>query len=115
VHIAERVLYPDCVEKGFCCTSSMVCGFSGLVYPSTNQAQGECTRNITEHNLFEESVVHTLELQVLTHKSSQMTQFTCTVLITHISTRISFKKREDNKDAILITESGCAEVNFGTF
>ena len=33
----------------------------------------------------------------VTHNSSQTTQFTCAVLITHIRTRISFKKRENKQ------------------
>jgi len=33
VHIAERVLYTDCAEKGFCCASLTLCGLSGLVNP----------------------------------------------------------------------------------
>jgi len=55
VHIAERVLYPDCSRKGFCCASSTFRPI-GFGLPSINQAQGEYTRNITEHDSLAKSV-----------------------------------------------------------
>jgi len=53
---SQKGFSTNCAKKGFCCASSTVWGLSVLVYPSTNQAQGEYTRSITEHDSLAKSV-----------------------------------------------------------
>jgi len=88
---------------------------SSLVYPSTNQAQGEYTRNITEHDLFEKSVVDTVEFQA-SHTNCHKRYNSHALYSSHTLAHASLSRGEKiNKDAILITGSGCNEVNVGTF
>jgi len=63
----------------------------GFGLPSTNQAQGEYTRNISEH-ASQRLQIQTLELQVRTENPLQSTQFICAVVITHIGSTHLFRE-----------------------
>jgi len=49
VHIAERVLYPDCADKRVVLRVIDTLRPIGFDLPSTNQSQGEYTRSRTKH------------------------------------------------------------------
>ena len=49
MHIAERVLYPDCADKRVVLRVIDTLRPIGFDLPSTNQSQGEYTRSSTEH------------------------------------------------------------------
>ena len=91
VHIAERVLYPDCAEKWFCCASSTLCAhrvWSTLIKSRTGpvHTQYHGTR-------LAKSVDTDFTFAVCTDNPLQTTQCICAVVIAHMGYTHLFRER----------------------
>ena len=100
VHIAERVLYPDCAEKGFCCASSTLCGPSGLVYPHQIKSRASThavSRNTPCKECRYRLYIRSLHRQPITNNTMYMR---CSDRTHGVHASVS-RKEEIHKNAIL--------------